>query len=275
VSGGSVPGGAGRGPADLLDELRRDLADEVGALATVVDALDVPALSLPTPAEGWDVADQLAHLAAFDEHAATAITDPQRFGVQFDLMVAAGDDPIEAATERGRLIGPEESREWWHRAVDELEVAAAGLRTGDRVPWFGPDMSAASFLTARLMETWAHGQDVRDAVGAPPEVSARLRHVADLGVRARAYSYRVRGMRMPDVPLRVELHAPDGGMWTWGPEGAADVVRGLAVDLCLLVTQRRHPSDLSLEVVGDAAEEWVGIAQAFAGGPGPGRSPSA
>ncbi|UDY37020.1 TIGR03084 family metal-binding protein [Dermatobacter hominis] len=263
------------GPADLLDDLRRDLLDEVAALAAVVDPLEVPALSLPTPAEGWDVGDQLSHLAAFDEHAVMAITDPQRFSVQFDLALAGGDDPIVAATERGRLLGPEESREWWHRAAEELEVAAAGLRPGERVPWFGPDMGAVSFLTARLMETWAHGQDVRDAVGAPPEVSPRLRHVADLGVRARPYSYRVRGMAVPDAPLRVELDAPDGTVWSWGPEGAADTVRGDAVELCLLVTQRRHRDDVVLEVVGPAAEEWVGIAQAFAGGPGPGRAPLA
>jgi uncharacterized protein (TIGR03084 family) len=263
------------GPADLLDELRSDLLDEVRALAGVVDPLEVAALSLPTPAEGWDVADQLSHLAAFDEHAVMAITDPQRFGVQFELALAGGDDPIVAATERGRLLGPEETREWWHRATDELEVAATGLRPGERVPWFGPDMGAVSFLTARLMETWAHGQDVRDAVGAPPEVSPRLRHVADLGVRARPYSYRVRDMAVPEAPLRVELVAPDGSTWTWGPADADDVVRGDAIELCLLVTQRRHRDDVALEVVGVAADEWVGIAQAFAGGPGAGRAPLA
>jgi uncharacterized protein (TIGR03084 family) len=261
------------GPAGLLDDLRADLVAEVRALAAVVDPLDVSALSLSTPAEGWDVADQLAHLAAFDEHAVMAITDPQRFGVQLDLALAGGEDPIVAATERGRLLGPEESREWWHRAADELQVAAAGLQPGQRVPWFGPDMGAVSFLTARLMETWAHGQDVRDAVGAPPEVSVRLRHVADLGVRARPYSYRVRGLAVPEDPLRVELAAPDGSTWTWGPAEADDVVRGDAAEFCLLVTQRRHRDDLTLEVVGAAADEWVGIAQAFAGGPGAGRDP--
>ena len=263
------------GPAELLESLRRDLVAEQAALATVVDPLTVDQLSLPTPAEGWDVADQLSHLAAFDEHAVMAITDPQRFAVQFDLAMAGGDDPILAATQRGRLLGPEESREWWHRATDELEVAAAGLQPGERVPWFGPDMGAMSFLTARLMETWAHGQDVRDAVGAPPEESTRLRHVADLGIRARAYSYRVRGMAPPEAPLRVEVVSPDGSTWTWGPQDADDVVRGSAVDLCLLVTQRRHRDDVELEVAGAAADEWVGIAQAFAGGPGPGRAPLA
>jgi uncharacterized protein (TIGR03084 family) len=134
-------------------------------------------------------------------------------------------------------------------------------------------MGAMSFVTARLMETWAHGQDVRDAVGAMPSVSSRLRHVADIGVRARPFSYAVHGMDLPEAPVRVELVAPDGATWDWGPASAADVVAGPALDFCLLVTQRRHRDDLALVVQGPAAEEWVGIAQAFAGDPGPGRAP--
>lgn len=260
--------GAGR-----LRDLHRDLTAEAAALAAVVDALDPDQLSTPTPADGWDVADQLSHLAAFDEHAVLAITDPARFAIALDVALADGVDPIQAATERGRVLGPEETRDWWHRAVAELDVAAAGLGTDVRVPWFGPDMSPMSFLTARLMETWAHGQDVRDAVGVPPEVSDRLRHIADLGIRARPYSYRVRGMSQPDVAVRVELVAPDGSTWAWGDADASDRVSGPALDWCLLVTQRRHRDDVALAVVGAAADEWVGIAQAFAGGAGPGRPP--
>jgi uncharacterized protein (TIGR03084 family) len=123
------------------------------------------------------------------------------------------------------------------------------------------------------METWAHGQDVRDAAGAAPEVSGRLRHVAHIGVRARPFSYAVRNLDMPDVPVDVVLDAPDGDTWSWGPGDAADRVSGPAVDFCLVVTQRRHRDDTSLAVTGPAAEEWIGIAQAFAGARGPGRDP--
>ena len=62
-------------------------------------------------------------------------------------------------------------------------------------------------------------------------------------------------------------------MWTWGPEDAADRVTGPAIDFCLLVTQRRHRDDVRLVADGPAADEWLGIAQAFAGPPGPGRRP--
>ena len=258
---------------DPFDRLRTDLADEVAALAAVVDGLDEAALRSPTPAAGWDVADQLAHLAAFDGHATTSVVEPERFRAELAAALDRGEDPIAAATARGRAIGPVASRAWWHEASAGFAVATDGLDGRARLPWYGPDMGAMSFVTARLMETWAHGQDVRDAVGSPPSVSDRLRHVADIGVRARPFSYVVRGLEVPSAPLRVELVAPDGSAWTWGPDGVVDVIAGPALDLCLLVTQRRHRDDLDLDVRGPAAEEWVGIAQAFAGAPRPGRPP--
>ena len=134
-------------------------------------------------------------------------------------------------------------------------------------------MSPASFVTARLMETWAHGQDVADALGQVRTGTARLRSVAEIGYRARPFSYAVHGLPLPDRPVRVELAGPGGEEWTWGPPDADDVVRGSALDFCLLVTQRRHRDELALTVSGAAAQEWTRIAQAFAGPPGGGREP--
>jgi uncharacterized protein (TIGR03084 family) len=134
-------------------------------------------------------------------------------------------------------------------------------------------MSAASSITARIMETWAHGQDVADALGAERAPSDRLRHVAFIGARALPNSYQARGLPVPETTVRVELEAPSGGVWAFGPEGAPDSVRGPALDFCLAVTQRRHLDDLDLELQGAVATEWMSIAQAFAGPPGPGRQP--
>jgi len=142
------------------------------------------------------------------------------------------------------------------------------------VPWYGPPMSAASALTARIMETWAHGQDVADALGAVREPTARLRHVAHIGIGARAYSYLVNGKQPPEAPIRVELAAPDGDTWGWGPEDAVDRVGGPALDFCLVVTQRRHLADTMLQVSGPVATEWMSFAQAYAGPAGPGRAAS-
>jgi uncharacterized protein (TIGR03084 family) len=142
-----------------------------------------------------------------------------------------------------------------------------------RLPWYGPSMGATSFATARLMETWAHGQDVVDALGLTRPATARLRHVAHIGVRARPFAYATRARDLPAVDVRVELTAPDGDVWTWGEAAVADRIVGPALDFCLVVTQRRHPDDTALVATGAAATEWLAIAQAFAGPPGPGRAP--
>jgi uncharacterized protein (TIGR03084 family) len=133
-------------------------------------------------------------------------------------------------------------------------------------------MSAKSFLTARLMEVWAHGQDVCDAVGATRPPTSRLRHIAQLGVITRGWSYAVRGEQAPDGPVHVALVAPDGDRWEWG-EASGDRISGPAEDFCLVVTQRRHPEDTALEITGDAARDWMSKAQAFAGGPTTGPRP--
>jgi uncharacterized protein (TIGR03084 family) len=127
-------------------------------------------------------------------------------------------------------------------------------------------------VTARLMETWAHGQDVADTLGTSRQPTDRLRHVAHIGVRARDYAYHVNGLTPPDEAFRVELTGPSGDTWVWGPEQAVQRVTGPSLDFCLLVTQRRHRDDLTVTAEGSEAEHWLTIAQAFAGPPGAGRS---
>jgi len=143
---------------------------------------------------------------------------------------------------------------------------------GRKLPWFGPPMSAASMATARLMETWAHGLDVADALGVRRQPTARLRSIAHIGVRTRDLAFTVHGLTPPSDPLRVELAAPDGSTWAWGPEEATQRVTGVAEDFCMLVTQRRPPATLDVVTDGADATRWLTIAQAFAGPPGPGRA---
>ena len=143
-----------------------------------------------------------------------------------------------------------------------------------RLAWYGPQMSAASSVTARLMETWAHGQDVVDALGLEREATNRLRHIAHLGVSTFGFAFEAHSRAVPVAQVRVELTAPQGGgLWTWGPAQSDDRVIGRAEEFCLVVTQRRHVLDTELEVIGPVATEWMSIAQAFAGPAGPGRKP--
>jgi uncharacterized protein (TIGR03084 family) len=134
-------------------------------------------------------------------------------------------------------------------------------------------MSLNSFVTARLMETWAHGQDVADALGLPPVTTPRLRHVIHIGVAARPYAFRVHEVEDPGDPIRVRTYNPAdvSDIWAWGPEDAADELSGSAVDLALVFTQRRHPDDTDVRASGATAEQFLSVAQAFAGPAGTGR----
>lgn len=253
-----------------MQEICDDLAAEHSALDEVVARLPDPAWDTPTPAPGWSVRDQIGHLAYFDGTARLAATDPDAFATSVAaLRVSPGEDPSVAT---GRALAPAGLLDAWRAGRAAVLAVLRALDPGQRIPWYGPSMSARSFATARLMETWAHGQDVRDALGAAPSASARLRHVAHIGVRARPFSYAVHGQPVPPGDVRVELSAPDGERWSWG-SSETDVVEGPALDFCLVVTQRRHPADTALGVRGPAARQWIDIAQAFAGPPGPGRQP--
>jgi uncharacterized protein (TIGR03084 family) len=258
-----------------MDELLADLEAETAVVLDLVADLDDDGIATPTPAEGWTIRDQLTHLAYFDETATLAAVDPERFRREAAGLAARGDDfPDQVAAEHAHLPAAA-VRGWLARTRAEFVAVFGGLDPSTRLPWYGPDMSAASSATARLMETWAHGQDVADALGVTREPTDRLRHIAHLGVRTAGFAFALRGMPVPDAPVRVELDAPSGARWTWGPEDAADRVTGPALDFCLAVTQRRHRDDTALQVSGPTASAWMAIAQAFAGAPADGRAPGA
>jgi uncharacterized protein (TIGR03084 family) len=253
--------------ADLTAE-----GDEVDAMVAALPAAD---WARSTPAAGWTIAHQIAHLAWTDDVATLAVTDPQRFLREAqDALATMGADYVDRAASDGAVLAPAQLLTAWRAGRAELATALAGVPDGTKVVWFGPPMSATSMATARLMETWAHGQDVADALGLATTPTARLRHVAHLGARTRDFAYLVHDRPVPTEPFRIELTGPAGEAWSWGPAEAAQRVTGPALDFCLLVTQRRHRADLALRAEGVDADEWLDIAQAFAGPPGSGRMPA-
>lgn len=259
----------------VIDTLVADLRAEQQELMDLLADADDSAWQRSTPAEGWTVHDQVAHLAHFDGMTRLCISEPEEF-VRFRDGLPDLQTYVDGVGPDNLHRTPEQMLEWWRTEAGGLLAAATKADSSVRVPWFGPSMSLASKLTARLMETWAHGQDVFDALGVIRDGTSRLSHVARLGVLAFANSFVTRGLAVPDVPVRVELTAPDAlEPWVWGPDDAPDRVTGPALDFCLVVTQRRHLDDVALEVAGPVAEQWMGIAQAFAGPPGPGRQPGA
>lgn len=257
------------GLADLL----HDLQDEHAALDAIVAPLPADRWDVQTPSPGWSVRDHLSHLAFFDEVATLAVTDPARFAAEVTRAFADLAAYEQGYLDRGRALAPAGVLAWWTEARHALLDAARAVDPSARIPWYGAPMNPRSFVTARLMETWAHGQDAVDALGADRPDTDRLRHIAFLGVRTRAHSYTLRGRTAPGEPVRVELTLPSGALWSDGDAGARDSVRGTARDFCLVVTHKRHVQDTDLVVEGAAAAEWMSLAQAFAGPPGPGRKP--
>jgi uncharacterized protein (TIGR03084 family) len=241
----------------LLDDLRAEHAD----LDAVVEAAD---LGRSTPADGWTVGDTVAHLWFFDREATRALVDPDAFTARLAEVVRDPDAYMARTLDEGRALGKGLPAVWRQTRADLL-AALTDADPAAKVPWYGPPMSPASFATARLMEYWAHGQDIADGLGRTRAATHRLRHICHLGVRTRGFSYAVRGRAAPDSDVYVELEGPGGDVWTWGDPTAADRVTGTALDFCLVVTQRRLLRDSALAVTGPAAQEWLEIAQAFAG----------
>jgi uncharacterized protein (TIGR03084 family) len=255
-----------------LEALLTDLAAESADLDRLVGELPPGDWARPTPAPGWSIAHQIGHLAWTDETAILAATDAARFA---ELVRAAEPRALtfvdEAAAEFAAAPVPDLLKRWRH-GRDTLNDALRAVPPGTKLPWLGPPMSATSMATARLMETWAHGQDVADALAVDRPATSRLRHIAHIGVRTRNFAYAVHGRTAPTADFRVELTAPDRSAWEWGPEAATQRITGSALDFCLLVTQRRHRDDLGLRAEGADAADWLTIAQAFAGPPGNGRA---
>ena len=261
-------------PVDM-GALLGDLAAETADLRALVADLDETGWRTPTPAIGWTIVDQVSHLAFFDDAAVTSATDPDRFRAELADSGRTGRFSTDDIAARHRHLTGADLLAWFDNARGRLIETFGGIDPAERLPWFGPPMSAASSVTARIMETWAHGQDVADALEVTREPTGRLRHIAHIGVRALPFSFIVNGLAAPTEPVRVELAWSGGEVWAWGPDDAANVVTGPAVDFCLLVTRRRHRADTAIQARGQVAERWLGIAQAFAGPPGAGRQPGA
>lgn len=226
-----------------------------------------------TPAHGWTIRDQVSHLALIDEVTHLALTDALAFRIQAHRLTAGGSEHLNHIGTQHQSQNGANLEDWFSASRARLIEAFVRDDPRRRIPWFGPDMSVASSATARLMETWAHGRDVYDTVGATHPPSPGLRSIAHLGVITFGFAHRVHALDVPDRPVRVELRSPDGEqLWAWGPPDADERVCGPAEDFVLVVTQRRHLADTALVTVGDVASGWMGIAQAYAGPPGAGRA---
>jgi uncharacterized protein (TIGR03084 family) len=254
-----------------LDEVLADLRAEGDQLEFLVAGLPDEQWRTPTPARGWDVAAQIAHLAWTDELAVLAATDKAGWEAAVSLANADPQAFVDDAAAGDASVAPCELLARWQRSRPLLAKTLQAYPGGQKLPWFGPPMSATSMATARFMETWAHSLDVHEALGAAPQKSDRVRHVVLLGVITRKFAFVTNNLPAPEEDVFVSLTLPSGVRWEHGSSEAANSVRGSGYDFALRATQRRHRDDLDLVATGDVADRWLDIAQAFAGPAGAGR----
>lgn len=256
-----------------LQSLKRDLLEETLSLDDVLGSLDDEDWAIPTLAAGWTIAHQVAHLAWTDDALLLAMTSPESFASLRAEVTAPESTVIDDAAANGAASAPRDVICRWRSGHKRVLHQFLKHPPTEKIPWFGPPMGPASALTARIMETFAHGQDIRDALGLPAAPSNRLRHVIHLAVMAMHFSFTNRSLPPPQSPVRIEAEF-QGETWAWGPASASDRVTGDALDLALLVTRRRHPGDCHVLAEGETARAWIAIAQAYAGPAGAGRARS-
>lgn len=253
-----------------------DLLAEYRALADLCATLTPDDWRRVSPFYGWTPWDEIAHLLYFDETSLVSARDDERFVREAQALsarVAAGEEISAIARQTYGTLDGAALLARWRQAHEALAAALAALDPRARLGWYGPPMSARSFVTARLMETWAHGQDIWDVMRRRRPGSARLKHIAHLGVGTFGWTFVNRGLPVPDAQPFVSLAAPDGSSWTWGDLASEHRLVGSAEDFCLVVTQRRHVRDTALQATPGPVARWMAIAQCFAGPPADGPAP--
>jgi uncharacterized protein (TIGR03084 family) len=259
-----------------MKELCNDLAAEYQALDDIIKNIDDTEWDKVTPFYNWTIKEQISHLAYFDWFAKLSASDQKTFNQEMQELAKDFNNLFQNTLKRGLSMTNSQLLEWWRTERNDIIKAYEALDPKTRLPWHIP-MSAKSSATARLMETWAHGQDIVDALNVTRTATDRLKHISHLGVATFGWSFKCRGIKVPSESVKVELNSPSGDLWTWGQEeqnGTKNSIAGNAEDFCLVVTQRRHIDDTNLKVNGEVAGQWMLNAQVFAGpsakGPEPG-----
>jgi uncharacterized protein (TIGR03084 family) len=250
-----------------------DLALEGDSVDRMIADLDESEWARETPAPGWTIAHQVAHLAATFRLAGLAAGNPAAFAALAAKLSPDFDANVHAALSPYLAEPPSVLLSRWREERANAEKALAAVPAGQTVPWLVRPLPAPVLAAAGMMELFGHGQDIADALGVQPERTDRLRHLVEFAVRTWDFGYLARNLTPPEVSFRFEITGPSGAVWEFGPADAEQRISGPAADFCLLVTRRRHRDDLALRAVGAEAERWLDIAQAYRGPAGPGRRP--
>jgi uncharacterized protein (TIGR03084 family) len=258
------------GKVEMTLQVSIDFRDEVAELYTFLKTLAPEDWETQTLFMDWTPWDVVAHLHYFDEVSLHAAEGEEAFAARrkalIDSVGAGMTSKAIARRDLGRYEGPR-LLEHWKSTSDQLSAKLGELDPKSRLPWFGPDMGTQMFTTARYMETWAHAQEIYDLKKVRRKHTDRIGNIAAIGVRTYGWTFVNRKRTVPGPPPYVRLRSPSGEIWEYNEPSVDERVEGSAVDFCLTVTQVRNVADTGLVVVGDAANQWMAIAQCFAGSP--------
>lgn len=257
----------------INDAVYADLITEGESVDKIVAHLEPADWARPTPAPGWTIAHQIAHMASVCKLAEAAAASPEVFKKQAAGAAGDFDAAVDALLRPYLAHAPADLLARWRADRAAASQALSALPPDRMVPWLARPLPAAVLASAGIMELFAHGQDIADTVGTRREHTDRIWHLTAFAVRVWDFGYLARGLTPPSDEFRFELTSPSGQQWDFGPEGATQRIAGPAVDFCLLATRRRHRDDLALVATGAEADHWMDIAQAYRGSPGQGRTP--
>ncbi|MEO1143068.1 MAG: TIGR03084 family metal-binding protein [Pseudomonadota bacterium] len=245
----------------------KDFLDESEALLEILGEMEEQDFDRSTLFKEWTVNDVVTHLHFWNLGADLSLKDPDGFTVMFEALYGAlklgnlRQHENSQIPERGRALV-----EAWRDLFRDMGERWQNLDPKTRVKWAGPDMSVRTSISARQMETWAHGQAIYDLLGKERPEADRIKNIVILGVNAFGWSHKVHRMDVPEKMPFIRLTAPSGEIWEFG-EDPSNLIEGPAYEFCQVVTQTRNYADTSLQITGDIALNWMATAQCFAGPP--------
>jgi uncharacterized protein (TIGR03084 family) len=281
-----------------VDAIVAALAQQQAELAGLLAPLNERDWQRPSPCEGWTVADVVLHLAQTDELALASVRGrfTEIMGELASGMGSPGnvDDGAALMVERERGQPATAVRDRWQTGADALCHAFSACDPHERVTWVAGQLSARTLATTRLAETWIHTCDVADALGRTLAPTDRLWQVARLAWRTLPYAF-ARAGRELGGPVAFELRAPSGEAWEFVPESPGTstprspagtgphslkedlsirgpvrggelltVIRGDAVELCLVAARRVAPEDTALRGEGPDAQVVLELVRTYA-----------
>ena len=252
----------------MVNQISVDFREEAAELYGFLKTFSPKDWETPTLFKNWTPWDVVAHLHYFDEVSLHAAHGGEAFAARRKAVLDASGSGMSTRELQRKELGHYDAPallERWKTTCDELSAKLGELPPKARLPWFGPDMGAQMFTTARYMETWAHAQALYDLKKVARDHTDRIRNVVAIGVRTFGWAFANRGLEVPSPTPYVRLTAPSGDVWEYNDVSDRERIEGDAVDFCMTVTQVRNVRDTRLRVTGIVANRWMEIAQCFAG----------